>query len=510
MAPRPSCLEIALPTTSLVSASDLAPPAPPRKAPAAASHASFAELVRTADGPRPQTASEVNCRDARQDSARQDSARQDAARQDASAAGPPPNEAASAAHRVQADAPPRDKSEKHAKSEDADASQGKSADGSALGADQPADAAGTADQAGAQGNAPPAGPQAALILPPAPAPSGPATGPAADGAKALAGVGAAAAADAAAAAAGAISTTADIAASGAEAKAESATGTESAAAGASTSAPADGDKTASQTTVASKDLADPALALAGRSKSARPAKQALPSAAQDASAGQETQEVAKAGSALSSEATAQKPHAEPSDGAKPEGAAAALPQKAESASPAGPPPALQEAQRLATPLPLTSSTGPAAPNAVPLPQLAVTIAAHAKAGESRFEIRLDPPDLGRIDVSLSVDKAGSTAATLTVERMDTLDLLQRDARALERALNTAGFKADQTSLQFNLRDPGQNPQGFAGTGGDTGGQPRRFLLADPDATAASARPAERSLAAYSSSLARLGGLDIRV
>src|SRR6476659_6148465 len=93
-----------------------------------------------------------------------------------------------------------------------------------------------------------------------------------------------------------------------------------------------------------------------------------------------------------------------------------------------------------------------AANAVALPQVAVSIAAHAKAGESRFQIRLDPPELGRIDVSLSVDKAGATTTTLTVERMDTLDLLQRDSRSLERALTSAGFKADQGSLQFNLRD----------------------------------------------------------
>jgi flagellar hook-length control protein FliK len=147
---------------------------------------------------------------------------------------------------------------------------------------------------------------------------------------------------------------------------------------------------------------------------------------------------------------------------------------------------------------------------VTLPQLAVTIATHAKAGESRFQIRLDPPELGRIDVALSVDRSGSTTTTLTVERMDTLDLLQRDSRALERALNTAGFKAEQGSLQFNLRDPGQNPQGFAQNGQGDGGQPRRFYVAEPEAALEAGRPARETIRAYAGRYGRLGGLDIRV
>lgn len=149
--------------------------------------------------------------------------------------------------------------------------------------------------------------------------------------------------------------------------------------------------------------------------------------------------------------------------------------------------------------------------AVQVAQIGVTIATRVKQGESRFQIRLDPPELGRIDVSLSVDKAGVTNTVLTVERMDTLDLLQRDSRALERSLATAGFKADPGSLQFNLRDPGQNPQGFAGQNPD-GGHSRRFVFAQagsgPDDRRTIPTPVVAGL--YSSSATRLGGLDIKV
>jgi flagellar hook-length control protein FliK len=146
--------------------------------------------------------------------------------------------------------------------------------------------------------------------------------------------------------------------------------------------------------------------------------------------------------------------------------------------------------------------------AVTLPQVAVTIATRFKAGESRFQIRLDPAELGRIDVDLTVDKGGQATTTLTVERMDTLDLLQRDSRALERALGAAGFKTDQGSLQFNLRDPGQGSPGFhPGQGhAQDQGAPRRFHFAGPGEGAG---PSFRT-PAHPSLLSRLGGLDIRV
>ena len=50
----------------------------------------------------------------------------------------------------------------------------------------------------------------------------------------------------------------------------------------------------------------------------------------------------------------------------------------------------------------------------------------SRAGNSRFEIRLDPPELGRIDVRLDVDRDGNVSSRLVIERADTYDLLRRD------------------------------------------------------------------------------------
>jgi flagellar hook-length control protein FliK len=88
--------------------------------------------------------------------------------------------------------------------------------------------------------------------------------------------------------------------------------------------------------------------------------------------------------------------------------------------------------------------------------LAVTIAAKSEAGSKRFDIRLDPPELGRIDVRLSVDDAGKAQAQLSADNQQTLDLLQRDKSTLERALKDAGLDLRDNGLNFSLK--GQDRQ----------------------------------------------------
>lgn len=107
---------------------------------------------------------------------------------------------------------------------------------------------------------------------------------------------------------------------------------------------------------------------------------------------------------------------------------------------------------------------------VNVPQVAFEIARQFEAGNSRFQIRLDPADLGRIDVSLEVEQSGTVSARMIVERPETLDLMQRDQRALQQALQQAGLDANKTSLEFSLR---QNPfAGQSGMGDGQQGQPR--------------------------------------
>ncbi|MCF4099765.1 flagellar hook-length control protein FliK [Maritalea mediterranea] len=109
-----------------------------------------------------------------------------------------------------------------------------------------------------------------------------------------------------------------------------------------------------------------------------------------------------------------------------------------------------------------------------LPAMAFEVVRQIRNGAQRFEIRLDPPEMGKIDVQLEMDGKNVTAR-LTVERAETLDLLQRDQRALERALQQAGLNTDKANLQFSLKDqndgqgqqPGQQEDGqLAGLNSD--------------------------------------------
>ena len=116
-----------------------------------------------------------------------------------------------------------------------------------------------------------------------------------------------------------------------------------------------------------------------------------------------------------------------------------------------------------TPIAATSSVTGALPTGTltpPLPQvpidnMAVHIASQARAGHQQFNIRLDPPELGRIDIKLEIGADGSTLTHLAVEKPETLDLCARTARALERALANAGLDSRNGSLSFSLKEDNQ-------------------------------------------------------
>ena len=101
-----------------------------------------------------------------------------------------------------------------------------------------------------------------------------------------------------------------------------------------------------------------------------------------------------------------------------------------------------------------------------LASLAVNIAAKSQDGLKQFDIRLDPPELGRVEVHLSVDATGKAQATLIADRPQTLQLLQNDSGNLGRALKDAGLNVADNGLSFSLR--GQDRQG-----GDSGSGPQR-------------------------------------
>ena len=106
-------------------------------------------------------------------------------------------------------------------------------------------------------------------------------------------------------------------------------------------------------------------------------------------------------------------------------------------------------------------------------QVGLAISRAVQDGRNQFTIRLDPPELGRVEVRLEFQAEGAMRATVTADQRDTLTLLQRDAQSLERALQQAGVKTDSGSLNFTLNHDGQrgaeqSALAQAGSGEDDG------------------------------------------
>jgi len=141
--------------------------------------------------------------------------------------------------------------------------------------------------------------------------------------------------------------------------------------------------------------------------------------------------------------------------------------------------------------------GQSQPTQLPAMAIALQIARNLQKGVNRFDIRLDPPEMGRIDVRMEVRRNGHVMAHLTVEKPETLELLQRDARALQQALNNAGLNADENSLNFSLRDQNGDEEGRDIAGDDRDGD----ALDDAEAATTSI---------YNVNLSATGGIDIRV
>ena len=96
-----------------------------------------------------------------------------------------------------------------------------------------------------------------------------------------------------------------------------------------------------------------------------------------------------------------------------------------------------------------------------LEQVSFQIKTTASDSSSKIHIQLDPAELGKLEIKLSVGANGKTDVTVTADSRSTLDLLQRDSGGLARALTDAGLSTDGGSLNFNLRG-GDQQQGQGG------------------------------------------------
>lgn len=111
----------------------------------------------------------------------------------------------------------------------------------------------------------------------------------------------------------------------------------------------------------------------------------------------------------------------------------------------------------------TRAAAPAAPAPAPLAEhvldahrhlgqsLGVEIAKKVELGEETLRIRLNPIELGRIEVTLAFDDKGALQATVRTDSAQAMDLLRQDAGDLARTLDQAGVRTDAQSFRFENR-----------------------------------------------------------
>jgi flagellar hook-length control protein FliK len=107
-------------------------------------------------------------------------------------------------------------------------------------------------------------------------------------------------------------------------------------------------------------------------------------------------------------------------------------------------------------------------------------------GTRQTVLRLEPAELGKIQIAIAQPKDGAAAVVLTVERPETLLLVLRDQSGLHQALDRAGIAADGRTVSVELAPVRTEPQPAAAQAGH--GQPDAFATnRDPGHGGRSAR-----------------------
>ncbi len=103
----------------------------------------------------------------------------------------------------------------------------------------------------------------------------------------------------------------------------------------------------------------------------------------------------------------------------------------------------------------TTDQASRAPQLTPqtVPMLAATMMRRFDSGSRQFTMRLDPPELGQVEVKLTVTPDKKVRAVVSADRPEALADLVRSARELVRALNEAGLDLDENGMTFQMNDP---------------------------------------------------------
>jgi len=135
-------------------------------------------------------------------------------------------------------------------------------------------------------------------------------------------------------------------------------------------------------------------------------------------------------------------------------------------------------------------------------QISVKISKAIQAGSDKITIQLRPANMGRVEVKLEMIQDNRLSAMVVADSKETLDLLQKDSRELQRALQDAGLHAESGDLNFSLR--GEENQ--AQKDGDASPRP---LSGDEDLAELEEMIVEEAVIASDGRVLANGRIDVR-
>jgi flagellar hook-length control protein FliK len=83
-------------------------------------------------------------------------------------------------------------------------------------------------------------------------------------------------------------------------------------------------------------------------------------------------------------------------------------------------------------------------------QVNMQVTRAVNGGTNEFTMRLNPSELGGLKIKMAFTEAGKVSAQVMVERPETLELLQREVKGIERAIESGGHKMDSQGISFSL------------------------------------------------------------
>ncbi len=144
----------------------------------------------------------------------------------------------------------------------------------------------------------------------------------------------------------------------------------------------------------------------------------------------------------------------------------------------------------------------------PVEQVAVQIKKAIGEGADKINIKLQPANLGKVEVRMEIGKDGVLTANVIAEKPETLELLQRDVRGLEKVLQEGGLKTDTQSFNFSLKEHAQ--QQAANRREETNEQPDNNNQNSNEEEAEDAETTASEAVIYGQNTATNGGVNIMI